>query len=270
MQPPQKFAARHSSPDCVQLLWNHPDSEVPKIQRENLLYFLACHSQSSNFQKSTKGENITLTDLQPDTEYTCRVALTPSFPENLTATIVFTTLGMNVLAMVYYITLIIILSHAEPLSIQYVNNTPNIEGNTVKLEFQTNRAASKITCRISGLTSKKDCKLIVFSIHLLIFLHFVGSSHKISFENIPAGIHNVRIIAENNAKDRLAFKSKIHVSGTDPSSCAANMINNGITIIGNSVLVFFSGTNSADKFSCSLNKQAPFDCESSNSLPEEC
>ena len=61
--------------------------------------------------------------------------------------------------------------------------------------------------------------------------------------------------------DKLNYKIKVYVSGTDTSSCAVNLINNRITYVGNSVMIHFKGTNFADKFKCSLNKQAAFQCK---------
>lgn len=91
--PPRKLAAKHQSPHSVKLSWNHPDSELPKFQRQNYLYVLLCRSQVSNMEISAKGETTILDDLQASTEYTCLVSLAPSLTENQTAAITFTTLG---------------------------------------------------------------------------------------------------------------------------------------------------------------------------------
>lgn len=93
--PPRKLAAKHQSPHCVKLSWNHPDSELPKFQRENYLYVLSCHSQDNNMEISAKGETTILEDLQASTQYRCRVSLAPSLTENQTAGITFTTLGKS-------------------------------------------------------------------------------------------------------------------------------------------------------------------------------
>lgn len=77
----------------MKLLWNHPDSEIPTVQRGNYLYILSCHSRESNFQVSAKGESTVLEDLLANTQYTCQVSLAPSLTQNETATITFTTLG---------------------------------------------------------------------------------------------------------------------------------------------------------------------------------
>ena len=92
--PPRRLAARHISPHCVKLTWNHPDSELPKIQRENYLYVLLCHGDDHDFEIRSKGEMTTLDDLQASTEYNCQVSLAPSLTENETAVITFTTLGL--------------------------------------------------------------------------------------------------------------------------------------------------------------------------------
>ena len=84
------------------------------------------------------------------------------------------------------------------------------------------------------------------------------------FQDIPAGTRTIRIVAENSNKDKLVYKIKIQVSGTDTSTCAVNLINNRITYRDSSVTVYFKGTNSntMDRFKCSLNKQASFQCKS--------
>ena len=91
--------------------------------------------------------------------------------------------------------------------------------------------------------------------------YYSGSSHRIVFQNIPAGAHNLRIVAENNRKDKITVKIKIYVSGTESSSCAVNLINNRITYMDNSVLIHFKGTNSVDQFRCRLNKEDSFNCK---------
>jgi len=88
-----------------------------------------------------------------------------------------------------------------------------------------------------------------------------GSNYKISFQNVPTGSHSLRIVAENNKKDKLVMKIKIYVSGTDTSTCAVNLVNNRITYMDNSAMIYFKGTNSANKFSCRLNRQAAFECK---------
>lgn len=87
-----------------------------------------------------------------------------------------------------------------------------------------------------------------------------GSNHRAIFHNIPPGTHNLRIVAGNNKKDKIVVKIKIHVSGTDTSFCAANLINDRVAHMSNSVMVYFKGTNSGNRFRCSLNKQASFEC----------
>lgn len=90
---------------------------------------------------------------------------------------------------------------------------------------------------------------------------YAGSNHRALFHNIPAGTHNLRIVAENNKKDKLILKIKIYVSGADNSFCAINLINNRLTYLGNSVMIYFKGTNSVDRFKCRLNKQTSFECK---------
>ena len=92
-------------------------------------------------------------------------------------------------------------------------------------------------------------------------MSLVGSNNAL-FQDVPAGTHTLRMVAENTKSDRLVFKIKIYVSGNDTSQCAVNLINNRITIHeDNSVVVHFQGTNSADRFTCTLNNQAPFECK---------
>lgn len=91
---------------------------------------------------------------------------------------------------------------------------------------------------------------------------FAGSNYSVTFRNIPAGTHSLRIVAENNNKDKLVMKIKIYVSGTDALCCAVNLINNRITyIMDNSVMIYFKSTNSATQFRCSLNRQPSFECK---------
>lgn len=87
-----------------------------------------------------------------------------------------------------------------------------------------------------------------------------GSNHTARFHNVSTGAHILRIVAENSKQDRLVMRIKIYVSGPSPS-CAVNLINNRILQAHNSITILFKGTNSVDRFMCSLDKQEPFECK---------
>ena len=152
---------------------------------------------------------------------------------------------------------------AETLKITFVHDTPSVLNNTVRAEFSINRPVKKISCRIMGHSRKKDCKGNRYFSSMVENLYFhAGSDGRAVFQNIPKGTHKLQIVPENSREDKLNYKIKVYVSGIDSSSCVVNLINNRIThFSGNSVMIYFRGTNPDDQFKCSLNKRAAFRCK---------
>ncbi len=93
------------------------------------------------------------------------------------------------------------------------------------------------------------------AITLRIIYIFSGSNHTAIFKNISKGAYNLRIVAENNRKDRVVLRNKIYVSGSNNRSCAVNLINERIVQNGTSVMIYFKGTNSVNEFRCTLDNQ---------------
>ena len=144
----------------MHLSWSHPDKELPKLQQDNYLYILSCQSEGNNFELSVKGGGADLKNLLEHTRYTCHLSVAPLLSENETAVITFTTLGKNTLLYRGEICFIQVYLIADTLTINFINDTPSILSNTIRLEFLINRPVAKITCRIIGHDEKQDCKHI--------------------------------------------------------------------------------------------------------------
>ena len=80
------------------------------------------------------------------------------------------------------------------------------------------------------------------------------------FRDVPPGRHTIRIEAMNNRQDRATATRKIEI-GSDLSFCSSHLINDGVTVDGNTVTVEFGSVGLALSFSCKLDSQPSFSCE---------
>lgn len=84
---------------------------------------------------------------------------------------------------------------------------------------------------------------------------YAGSNGSATFYNINPGNYALRIVAENNRNDRIVIREKLLVP-----SCSVKL--HQVSKTGNSVTIFFRGTNSANSFQCSLDNRELFECKS--------
>ena len=87
-----------------------------------------------------------------------------------------------------------------------------------------------------------------------------GSSGSIRFSDLPQGSYVLRVVADNGRADRAIERRRFDITGNS-SICTIHLINDGVTVDGNRVIVEFAGTGTVQAFSCQLRGQAAFPCE---------
>ena len=56
---------------------------------------------------------------------------------------------------------IVLFIHSVPLEIRFVGNTPRVTGDTVRVQFTTNRPAASVRCDIDRV-GRQDCKFQLY------------------------------------------------------------------------------------------------------------
>ena len=76
------------------------------------------------------------------------------------------------------------------------------------------------------------------------------------FTNVSPGKGRLRVVATNIGEDRVTER-RAFVIPSDPSSCATQLINDGVTVDGSSASVQFAGTGPYESFTCNLDNEMP-------------
>ena len=89
----------------------------------------------------------------------------------------------------------------------------------------------------------------------------LGSSGYVSFYTHNSKVFEFKASAYNT---RVDFSEKARMVPTvfDPNFCLVWLINDGITVEGNTVRVYFDHSGPATEFRCSLDRKNGFPCES--------
>lgn len=107
---------------------------------------------------------------------------------------------------------------------------------------------------------KSRLYICVPSLKIAISFILSGSSGSVVFSDLPPGSYVVRVVADNGRNDRAIERRRFDITG-DSSTCTVHLINDGVTVDGNRVLVEFAGTGTVQVFSCQLRGQDAFSCE---------
>ena len=87
-----------------------------------------------------------------------------------------------------------------------------------------------------------------------------GSSGDITFTGLAVGRHSLRVTATNGRRDRAVERRRIEIPA-DPSMCVANLINDGVTVVRDSVTVEFTTIGPAESLLCKLDREEAFPCK---------
>ncbi|XP_064398055.1 uncharacterized protein LOC135344730 isoform X3 [Halichondria panicea] len=136
----------------------------------------------------------------------------------------------------------------DDFSFRFRNNTPRVIGNRYEFEFSMGTSFLSATCQIERRSS--DCTSGIY-------VGSLGSLRRKKFTFTVSSKGPADIIMDFSRTFRL----------DSISNCWLHLINNGITITGDSVFVEWQGTGPNNeqnkKFVCTLDNQIPISCTSS-------
>ena len=90
--------------------------------------------------------------------------------------------------------------------------------------------------------------------------HHSGSSGNVSFTDLAPGKYVLRVAATNSREDRAIERRRFEIS-SDPSFCTTHLINEGVTVSGDTATVEFAGIGPAETFRCKLDTEPAFACK---------
>ncbi len=86
------------------------------------------------------------------------------------------------------------------------------------------------------------------------FIHYAGSSGKVSFSNLESGEYILRIVARNDKDDRTSVSRGFFIG--NGSHCAVHLINSGLSIYGDNAKVEFTTSGlPVTGISCKVDSQ---------------
>ena len=86
-----------------------------------------------------------------------------------------------------------------------------------------------------------------------------GSSGYVMFSGLSPGVYTLRVVATNRKPDKVFITIRFEITD-DPDRCTLHLINEGVSVRGDSVRVEFTGRGPASDYLCSLDKTQPYQC----------
>ena len=98
---------------------------------------------------------------------------------------------------------------------------------------------------------------------LLIFSFITGSNGSTTFTSLPWGVYRVRIVTSAPNQTQSVFRRRV-VIPRDPNYCAVNLINDGVVVSGNNLMVHFQGLGPVTGFECIVDRRTRNPCKHFN------
>ena len=87
-----------------------------------------------------------------------------------------------------------------------------------------------------------------------------GSSGHAVFSSLVPGVYTLRVVATNRHPDKGFIKCRFEVT-TDAERCTLHLINDGVTVTGDSATVEFTGRGPVKGYHCQLDKMEFYECK---------
>ena len=87
-----------------------------------------------------------------------------------------------------------------------------------------------------------------------------GSSGHAVFSSLVPGVYTLRVVATNRHPDKEFIKRRFEVT-TDAERCTLHLINDGVTVTGDSARVEFTGRGPVKDYRCQLDKMEFYECK---------
>ena len=162
-----------------------------------------------------------------------------------------------------------------PPSMLFVNGSPVVEENTVRVDIMATVPGASFMCELLRKNSPSMmadcewwwcliCEMIVNDEFLFWIWHFmllyVGSNGTTTFTGLAWGVYRLKIVASASGYNRSVIRRRV-VIPRDSNYCTINLINDGVVVSGNNLTVHFRGVGPATGFRCFVNRRTRFSCE---------
>ena len=87
-----------------------------------------------------------------------------------------------------------------------------------------------------------------------------GSSGHAVFSSLIPGVYTLRVVATNRYPDKEFITRRFEVT-TDAERCTLHLINDGVTVTGDSATVEFTGRGPVKDCRCQLDKMEFYECK---------
>ena len=158
----------------------------------------------------------------------------------------------------------VILHVIAEIDLYFTGDTPQVDVNSIHVEFESNMNDLIIECHLKG-RDKVGCECLqcVLVHHLTLLSTCLGSNGVFTASGVSPGRHVIRVIARSisGRTARKILKSIVYVP-EDSESCRPHLINRGINVKGNNVTLEFVSTGSPDGFECILDRVYREACKS--------
>ena len=86
-----------------------------------------------------------------------------------------------------------------------------------------------------------------------------GSGGHVVFSGLSPAVYTLRVVARDEHNNRAIKKTHFEVTD-DPERCTLHLINEGVSVRGNSTRVEFAGRGPANGYLCHLDRTEPYQC----------
>ena len=93
----------------------------------------------------------------------------------------------------------------------------------------------------------------------IVFVLCTGSGGHVVFSGLSPAVYTLRVVASNRKPDKEFIKVRFEVTD-DPERCTLHLINEGVSVSGDSARVEFAGRGPVNGHLCHLDKTESYQC----------
>ena len=86
-----------------------------------------------------------------------------------------------------------------------------------------------------------------------------GSGGHVVFSGLSPAVYTLRLVARDEHNNKAIKKTCFDVTD-DPERCILHLINEGVSVSGDSARVEFTGRGPANSYLCHLDRTEPYQC----------
>ncbi|XP_064384002.1 uncharacterized protein LOC135332992 [Halichondria panicea] len=140
------------------------------------------------------------------------------------------------------------LNEGALVALRLINNSPQINGGTVSVDFSVSGPVNKVTCSLGQKMVEEDFRY--------------QRQGGMTFTDVAPGAHTLELVVTSLVSEQTSTVKRSFEMGSQSNFCGLHLINDGAVVDTHKLRVEFGAVPMAKSYHCELDDQSGFDCVS--------